>query len=156
MSRLFYYYRFHDPQTAPVCLLFELLGEYYVFARQEVSGRQEVIFARLLFIILFVETSFVFLQVFVKHVLPTQLVPPSKVIDLHRGQYPVPFKNPVHLLFLAPHHVPIITISLLPLSTHQTRIHAIFECCFEFYIIRLDWIMLLLYISPEIFRHCSI
>lgn len=85
MSRLDNYYGLHDPKALPIRLLLEFFRKYDVLAGEEIGGRQEVIFARLLFIILFVEASLIFLQVLVEHVLPAELVPPSKMVDPHVG-----------------------------------------------------------------------
>jgi len=69
---------------------------------------------------LLIEVSFVLFKIFIEHVLSAQLIPTSKVVDSHSGQHSVFLKNPVYLLFIAPHHVPIIVISLFPLPINKS------------------------------------
>lgn len=54
------------------------------------------------------------------------------MVDLGlRGQSML-LENPVDLLLLAPHHIPVVGLRLLPLAGLQCLIHAIPEGSFEF------------------------
>ena len=75
------------------------------------------------------------------------------MIDPHIGHHPMSLKNPINLLFLTPHNIPIITISFFPLSIDQTRIYTIFKWCFKFDCWGMVGKMLFFYVSPEILRH---
>ena len=103
-----------------------------ILARQQESCRKEIILATFLFVILFVKAPFEFFEIFIEHIFPAEFLPASKVVDSHVGQDAVPFEDPVYLLFLAPHHAPVIIIGLSPLASRQRLVHTVFEVCFEF------------------------
>lgn len=112
--------------------LLELLVEDDVFAGKLERRRQEIILIRFL-IILFIESPFELLEIFVEHVLPAEFEPPSKVIDPHMRHDAMLLKRPIYLLLLAPDDVPIIVPGLLPLSAHKPIVDAVLEGRFESY-----------------------
>lgn len=63
----------------------------------------------------------------------------------------MPFKNPIYLLFIAPHHVPVILISLTPFALTESFMNTVSEASFEFDIARMVWVMLFFYVPLEIF-----
>jgi hypothetical protein len=91
------------------------------------SGWQEVVLIGLLSVVLLVESSFVLFEIFIEHILATQLVPSSEMVDPHMRQYSMLLEYPIHLLLLAPDYIPIFVPCLLPLSVLKSIIDAIFE-----------------------------
>lgn len=128
-------YRFHDPQCASLILLilFELLKKDHVLARHEEGGGQKIVLIRLLDIALLIQTSFKLLQILTKRILPTQLIPAPKMINLSLREESMFLKNPVNLLLLTPHNIPIISLHFSPFPSHQAFVHAVPERCLEFY-----------------------
>jgi hypothetical protein len=53
------------------------------------------------------------------------------MIDLHIGQDAMLLEDPIYLLLLAPHQIPIIIPGLLPLPTHQAIVDAVLEGSFK-------------------------
>jgi len=105
----------------------ELLVEDDILAGKQECGGQEVVLIRLFLVVLLVECSLIFLQVFVEHVLSAELVPASEMVDLHMRQYAMLFKDPVDLFLLAPDSIPVLVPGLLPLSVLEGIIDAVFE-----------------------------
>lgn len=126
-------YWFHYPEALAVVLVaLELFVKYDVFAGQLIGRGKEVVLVGLL-VVLLVESPLVLLEVLVEHVLATELIPASEVVDTHAWQNAVPLEHPIHLLLLAPHHVPVVVVSLFPLTPHETFVHAVFETGLELY-----------------------
>lgn len=75
------------------------------------------------------------------------------MVDPHGGQHAMPLEDPVNLLLLAPHQIPVIPIGLFPLSVGQARVDAVLEGSLEFYIAGMIGEMLFLYVSAEVLRH---
>jgi hypothetical protein len=65
---------------------------------------------------LFLEIAFEFFEIFIEHIFTAEFVPASEVIDFHTGEHAMFFEYPIDLLFFAPHNVPVIIVSLFPLS----------------------------------------
>jgi hypothetical protein len=106
---------------------------------------------------LLLEVLLVFLEVFPKHVLPAQLIPPPEVVHLGPLLESVFLEHPVDLFLLAPHHVPVIAIRLSPLSVQDALVDAVAERCFEFNVLpkwrvalRRSWVMLFFYVFSEV------
>lgn len=128
-------YGFHDPEGAVIVLgAFELLVEDDVFAGELEGGGEEVVLIGLLLVVLLVESAFVLLEVLVEHILAAEFVPAAEVVDAHVGQDAVLLEHPVHLLLLAPNHVPVLLPRLLPLPTHEPVVHAVLERRLELYV----------------------
>ena len=53
------------------------------------------------------------------------------MVDLHVGEDAMLFKDPVYLLLLAPHQIPIIVPGLLPFPADQSVVDAVFEGGFK-------------------------
>jgi hypothetical protein len=111
---------------------FELLVEYDVFAGQEVGRRQKIVLTRLNTISLLVKSPFELFEVFAEHILSAEFAPTSKMVDSASLSKPVLFENPVDLLLFAPHDVPIVAISFLPLSIVECPVDAVAKRCLEF------------------------
>lgn len=76
--------RFHDPQSFAIVLgAFELLVKNDVFAGKEEGGGQEIVLIGLLFVVLLIESSFVFFQIFIEHIFSAQFEPSSKMVNFH-------------------------------------------------------------------------
>ena len=134
-SRSPWMYRFHYPEWPVVILgLLELLVEDDVFTGEQEGRRQEIILVWLLLVVLLVEGPLEFFEVFVEHVLTTELVPASEVVDLHVGKDAVLLEDPVDLLFLAPDDIPVIVPALPPLSVLEGIVNAVFERCLELHV----------------------
>lgn len=103
MSALIRMYRFHYPEGFTIGLFFELLTQDHVLARQEIGRWQKIVLARLLFVILFIESSFIFFKIFIKHVFAAQFIPPPKMINSHIKQHSILLEDPINLLFFTPH-----------------------------------------------------
>ena len=95
------------------------------------SGREEVVLVALLLVVLLVQSSLVFFQVFVELVLAAQLVPPSEMVDFHVGEHSVPLEHPVDLFLLAPDEVPVIIPGLSPLPVGQCVVDTVLKTGFE-------------------------
>jgi len=81
---------------------------------------------------LFLEITLKFFKIFIEHVLAAEFIPASEMVDFHSGQHSMFFEDPINLLFLAPHHIPVIIICLFPLSLDKSLKNAIFERGFKF------------------------
>ena len=57
------------------------------------------------------------------------------MVDPHVRQDPMLLEYPIHLLLLAPNHVPIIIPCLLPLAVLEGIVDAVFEGGFELYVV---------------------
>ena len=88
-----------------------------ILAGQKEGCREEVILATLLLVILLIEPPFEFFEILIEHILPAQLLPAPEVVDSHMGEDPVALEHPVDLLFIAPHHVPVIIICFSPVPS---------------------------------------
>ena len=49
------------------------------------------------------------------------------MVNLGSSLKPILLINPIYLLLLAPHYVPIITVSLSPLSVAEPTVHTVAE-----------------------------
>jgi hypothetical protein len=81
---------------------------------------------------LFIETSFKLFEIFAERIFAAKLVPSSKMINLGADLEAMLFENPIDLLFLAPHDIPIIRLDLFPLSADKSFVNAVAKRCFEF------------------------
>ncbi len=70
-------------------------------------------------------------EVLVEHVLPTEFIPAAKMVDLHPGEDPGLFKDPVDLFLVTPHDVPVIVVGLLPLAAIETTKDTVSEIGLE-------------------------
>jgi hypothetical protein len=83
---------------------------------------------------LFVESAFVFLEVFVEHVLAAEFVPAAEVVDFHVGEDAIFLEDPVDLFLLAPDDIPIVVPGLFPLPVHEGVVDCVLEGGFELYV----------------------
>jgi len=83
---------------------------------------------------LLIESSFKLFKIFIEHVFAAELKPASEMVDSHGLQHTMSFEDPVDLLFITPHHIPIVVISLLPLSLRQRLMYTVLEVGFELYV----------------------
>jgi hypothetical protein len=111
---------------------FELLVKDNVFTGELESGRQEIVFLRLLFVVLLIKVPFELLEVLIEHVFAAEFVPASEMIDPHVREDTVLLEHPVYLLLFAPDNVPVVVPRLLPLAVDETVVHAVFKGGFEF------------------------
>lgn len=65
----------------------------------------------------------------------------------------MPFEDPVDLLFLAPHEVPVVGVGLLPLAVDQPGVDAVLEAGLEFDVGRVGGVVFLLDVPAEVLRH---
>lgn len=80
---------------------------------------------------MFLKIAFEFFEIFIEHIFTAEFIPAAKVIDFHGREHSMFFKYPIDLLLLAPHDVPVVIISLFPLSLDETFEDAVFEGSFE-------------------------
>lgn len=97
-------------------MAFEFFVKDDVFAGHEERCGEEVVLSRLSTLPLLVQSALELLQIFAKHVFAAELSPSSKVVDLGPHLQAVLLVDPVDLLLLTPHDVPVISISFLPLA----------------------------------------
>lgn len=70
-------------------------------------------------------------EVFIEHVFSTEFVPAPEMIDFHSWEYSGFLKDPVYLLLIAPHDIPVIIIGLFPLPAVESLGYAIPEIGLE-------------------------
>ncbi len=80
---------------------------------------------------MFFEIAFEFFEIFIEHVFAAQFVPASEVVDFHGGEHAMFFEDPIDLFFFTPHDVPVVIISLFPLSFDHAFEDTVFEGGFE-------------------------
>jgi hypothetical protein len=71
-------------------------------------------------------------EVFAEHIFPAEFAPSPKVVNLRPRLKPILLIDPINLLFLAPHDIPIIPISLFPFAIDESPVNAVSESGFEF------------------------
>ena len=81
---------------------------------------------------LLLEVPLELFQVFIESVFAAELHPVFEVVDLGGRLHPVLLVDPVYLLLLAPHEIPIITFGLLPLPVEESLVHTVPERSLEF------------------------
>ncbi len=84
------------------------------------------------------------------------------MVDFGLRDESVFLKDPVDLLFFAPHDMPLLVVSfdLFPLSFEEGFVDAVSEGCFEFDVlarlvkkVRGSRVVLFFYVFAEVFRH---
>ena len=81
---------------------------------------------------MFFEITFKFFQIFIEHVFAAKFIPSSEMVYSHSGEHSVFLEYPVDLLFVAPHHIPVVVIGLFPLAIDKSVKNTIFKVGFEF------------------------
>ena len=112
-----YHYRFHDPKTFGVILVsFKFLVKNDILTGKQIGRGQEIVLIGFFLIVLFFEITFEFFKIFIEHVFAAKFIPSSEMIYSHSREHSVFLEDPVDLLFIAPHHIPVVIVSLFPFA----------------------------------------
>lgn len=119
-------YRLHDPYGPLVfCSLFELLEEDHVLTGHEIRNGEEVVLAAFLHVALLLQVPLELFEILVEHILAAELVVAPEVVNSAGRCHAVLLVNPVDLLLLAPNQIPVVALSLAPLSVEQPAENAV-------------------------------
>lgn len=128
--------RLHDPYVSFLVnglILFKFISENNILGREDEGGGVKIVGLGLSLFSLSLQVLFMLFQISNKHILATELIEISKMVDSLVWEQPLLIQL-INELFLAPNDIPVIAFSPLISFLLKSIINAVGEISFELYL----------------------